>query len=61
MFRGIRSESWDVLKKKYSEIKTMADVTPAVDIANAYDAMHLTALAIARQMFSKALDLGRSS
>lgn len=36
------------LKKKYPEIKTMADVTPAVGIANAYDAMHLTALAIAK-------------
>jgi branched-chain amino acid transport system substrate-binding protein len=34
------------LKKKYPEIKTLADVTPAVGIANAYDAMHLTALAI---------------
>jgi branched-chain amino acid transport system substrate-binding protein len=36
------------LKKKYPEIKTMADVTPAVGIANAYDAMHLTALAISK-------------
>ena len=36
------------LKKKYPEIKTLADVTPAVGIANAYDAMHLTALAIAK-------------
>lgn len=35
------------LKKKFPEIKTLADVTPAVGIANAYDAMHLTALAIA--------------
>jgi branched-chain amino acid transport system substrate-binding protein len=35
------------LKKKYPEIKSAADVTPAVGIANAYDAMHLTALAIA--------------
>ena len=33
------------LKKKYPEIKSLADVTPAVGIANAYDAMHLTALA----------------
>ena len=31
------------LKKKYPEIKSLADVTPAVGIANAYDAMHLTA------------------
>jgi len=36
------------LKKKYPEVKTLADVTPAVGIANAYDAMHLTALAIAK-------------
>jgi branched-chain amino acid transport system substrate-binding protein len=36
------------LKAKYPEIKTLADVTPAVGIANAYDAMHLTALAIAK-------------
>src|SRR5262247_726784 len=36
------------LKKKHPEIKTMADVTPAVGIANAYDAMHLTALAIGK-------------
>ena len=35
----------DALKKKYPEIKSLADVTPAVGIANAYDAMHLTALA----------------
>ena len=36
------------LKKKYPEIKSLADVTPAVGIANAYDAMHLTGLAIAK-------------
>ncbi len=36
------------LKKKYPAIVSMADVTPAVGIANAYDAMHLTALAIAK-------------
>jgi len=35
------------LKKKYPSILSMADVTPAVGIANAYDAMHLTAAAIA--------------
>ena len=34
------------LKKRFPEIKGNADVTPAVGIANAYDAMHLTALAI---------------
>jgi branched-chain amino acid transport system substrate-binding protein len=38
----------EALKKKYPEIKSAADVTPAVGIANAYDAMHLTALAIAK-------------
>ena len=27
---------------------TLADVTPAVGIANAYDAMHLTAIAVAK-------------
>jgi branched-chain amino acid transport system substrate-binding protein len=36
------------LKAKYPEIKSLADVTPAVGIANAYDAMHLLALAIAK-------------
>lgn len=36
------------LKAKYPDIKSAADVTPAVGIANAYDAMHLTALAIAK-------------
>ncbi len=34
------------LKAKYPAVKTLADVTPAVGIANAYDAMHLVALAI---------------
>ncbi len=38
----------DALKAKYPQIKSAADVTPAVGIANAYDAMHLTALAIAK-------------
>jgi branched-chain amino acid transport system substrate-binding protein len=37
---------FEALKKKYPEIKTLADVTPAVGIANAYDAMHLTAMAV---------------
>jgi branched-chain amino acid transport system substrate-binding protein len=36
------------LKAKYPQITTLADVTPAVGIANAYDAMHLLALAIAK-------------
>ena len=39
---------FEALKKKYPAIKTLADVTPAVGIANAYDAMHLTALAVAK-------------
>ncbi len=34
------------LKKKYPDIKGPGDVTPAVGVANAYDAMHLVALAI---------------
>lgn len=34
------------LKATFPEIKSEADVTPAVGIANAYDAMHLVALAI---------------
>jgi branched-chain amino acid transport system substrate-binding protein len=38
----------EALKKKYPEIKSLADVTPAVGIANSYDAAHLTALAIAK-------------
>lgn len=36
------------LRKKYPEVKSLADITPAVGIANAYDAMHLVALAIAK-------------
>ncbi|MFC0238931.1 ABC transporter substrate-binding protein [Rhodopseudomonas telluris] len=39
---------FEALKAKYPQIKSAADVTPAVGIANAYDAMHLTALAIAK-------------
>ncbi len=34
------------LKARFPEIKGEADVTPAVGIANAYDGMHLAALAI---------------
>lgn len=34
------------LMARFPEIKSEADVTPAVGIANAYDAMHLSALAI---------------
>jgi branched-chain amino acid transport system substrate-binding protein len=36
------------LKAKYPDIKGPADVTPAVGVANAYDAMHLSAAAIAK-------------
>ena len=35
------------LKERFPEIETLADVTPAVGIANAYDGLHLAALAIA--------------
>ena len=35
------------LKAKYPDVKGPEDITPAVGVANAYDAMHLTALAIA--------------
>ncbi len=34
------------LKAKYSNIKGPEDITPAVGVANAYDGMHLAALAI---------------
>ncbi|WP_027349326.1 ABC transporter substrate-binding protein [Halotalea alkalilenta] len=34
------------LKNAYPQIESLADVTPAVGIANAYDALHLSALAI---------------
>ncbi|MEM9781412.1 MAG: ABC transporter substrate-binding protein, partial [Pseudomonadota bacterium] len=40
------AEKLAALKELFPEIETAADVTPAVGIANAYDAMHLTALAI---------------
>lgn len=49
-FFGNQSPTGDrvlnALKKKYSDIKGPSDVTPAVGVANAYDAMHLVALAI---------------
>ncbi len=41
------TEMMTKLKKRFPEIKGEADVTPAVGIANAYDGMHLAALAIA--------------
>ncbi|MEM8595405.1 MAG: ABC transporter substrate-binding protein [Pseudomonadota bacterium] len=40
------AEKLSALKEMFPEIQSAADVTPAVGIANAYDAMHLTALAI---------------
>jgi len=40
------AEMMDKLKARFPEIKSEADVTPAVGIANAYDGMHLAALAI---------------
>ncbi len=36
----------DALKAKYPDVKGPEDITPAVGVANAYDAMHLTARAI---------------
>lgn len=44
--QGKGAEVLASLKNKFPEIQDLADVTPAVGIANAYDAMHLTALAI---------------
>ncbi|MBU2954269.1 ABC transporter substrate-binding protein [Marinobacter sp. F3R08] len=44
--QGKGADVMATLKQRYPEIKDLADVTPAVGIANAYDAMHLTALAI---------------
>jgi branched-chain amino acid transport system substrate-binding protein len=46
---NITDKAQDVFAKlqaKYPEIETIKDVTPAVGVANAYDAMHLSALAI---------------
>ena len=36
------------LMTKYPDIKGVDDITPAVGVANAYDAMHLSALAISK-------------
>jgi len=44
--QGKGADLMEALKARYPEIQDLADVTPAVGIANAYDAMHLTALAI---------------
>jgi branched-chain amino acid transport system substrate-binding protein len=45
------------LKAKYSDIKGPDDVTPAVGVANAYDAMHLAAAAIAKAGSTKGDDV----
>lgn len=43
----VRDRVISAMKAKYSNVKGPEDITPAVGVANAYDAMHLTALAIA--------------
>lgn len=43
---GKAAEVMAELKARFPEIQDLADVTPATGIANAYDAMHLLALAI---------------
>jgi branched-chain amino acid transport system substrate-binding protein len=48
------------LQAKYSDVKGPGDVTPPVGVANAYDAMHLTALAIARAGSSDAEKFARA-
>src|SRR5258706_3823635 len=42
----VGSKVMKALMAKYPDIKTPGDITPAVGVANAYDAMMLTALAI---------------
>ena len=54
---GKGGEVFSALQAKYPEIKTTADVTPAVGIANAYDAMHLTAMAIEKAGSTKGKDI----
>lgn len=39
----------NALKAKYPNVKGPDDITPAVGVANAYDGMHLVALAIAKK------------
>lgn len=43
----IGKKTIDLLTRKYSDIKSVSDITPPVGYANAIDAMHLTALAMA--------------
>ena len=45
---GKGAEMMEKLKARFPEIQTIADVTPATGIANAYDSMHLLAKAIAK-------------
>ena len=44
--RPVGQKVLKMLMAKYPDIKSAGDVTPAVGVANAYDAMHLVALAI---------------
>ena len=44
--RPVGTKVLKMLMAKYPDIKGAGDVTPAVGVANAYDAMHLVALAI---------------
>jgi branched-chain amino acid transport system substrate-binding protein len=44
--RPVGQKVLKALMAKYSDVKSAGDVTPAVGVANAYDAMHLVALAI---------------
>jgi branched-chain amino acid transport system substrate-binding protein len=44
--RPVGKKVMQMLMAKYPDVKGPEDVTPAVGVANAYDAMHLVALAI---------------
>lgn len=44
--RPVGQKVLKMLMAKYPDIKSAGDVTPAVGVANAYDAMHLVALAL---------------
>lgn len=43
---AVRDRVIAAMQAKYSNVKGPEDITPAIGVANAYDAMHLTALAI---------------
>lgn len=43
---GVGKNKITMLQKKYPDIKAVGDIVPPVGYANAYDAMHLTALAL---------------